>query len=192
VTVIRKYHPALVTLHWLLAFLIIAALFLGAVIMVRISNSNPMKMEALRNHGIAGVLILVLTLARLTVRERTDRPPDATTHNPWLDRLAWWSHRLLYVAVLGMALSGAFMAYQANLVPILFEHEGRLPASFWVYPVRSVHYAFSRLLMGLIALHVAGALYHTFVLRDRLLRRMSFGDRTAVSPPGGLSTEMGR
>jgi len=45
--------------------------------------------------------------------------------------------------------------------------------------------------MGLIALHIAGALYHTFILRDRLLRRMSFGGRTA-SRPSVLSTEMGR
>jgi cytochrome b561 len=31
--------------------------------------------------------------------------------------------------------------------------------------------------MGLIALHVAGALYHTLILRDGLLRRMFFGRR---------------
>jgi cytochrome b561 len=47
-----------------------------------------------------------------------------------------------------------------------------------VYPARTVHYVFSRLLMALIALHVAGALYHTFILRDGLLRRMFFGQRT--------------
>jgi cytochrome b561 len=32
-------------------------------------------------------------------------------------------------------------------------------------------------LMALIALHVLAALYHTFILRDGLLRRMWFGRR---------------
>jgi cytochrome b561 len=54
---------------------------------------------------------------------------------------------------------------------------GTLPADFWIYPIRSIHYLFSRMLMVLIALHVAGALYHTLLLRDGLLRRMFFGRR---------------
>jgi cytochrome b561 len=52
-----------------------------------------------------------------------------------------------------------------------------LPADFWVFPMRPVHYVISRLLMALIALHVVAALYHTFILRDGLLRRMWFGRR---------------
>jgi hypothetical protein len=51
----------------------------------------------------------------------------------------------------------------------------RRPADFWAFPVRSVHYALSRLLMVLIALHLVGALYHTFILKDGLLRRMTVG-----------------
>ena len=42
---------------------------------------------------------------------------------------------------------------------------------------RAIHYAFSRALMLLIALHVAGALYHALIRRDGLLRRMGFGRR---------------
>jgi cytochrome b561 len=70
------------------------------------------------------------------------------------------------------------MALQTGLPSIVFAGEGTLPADFWAYPIRSVHYLFSRLLMALIALHIAGALYHTLILRDGLLRRMLFGRRT--------------
>jgi cytochrome b561 len=38
-----------------------------------------------------------------------------------------------------------------------------------------VHYIFSRMLMVLVTIHVAGAVYHT------LLRRMGFGRRAAAS-----------
>jgi cytochrome b561 len=188
---VTRYHPLLVALHWVLAVLIIAALALGALVMVRIPNSDPMKLEALRSHMGGGMLILLLMLVRLVVRMRTQHPATASTGNPTLDWLAWASHRLFYVAVLGMAGSGLFMALQTGLPNILFGSGGALPADFWVFPVRTVHYLFSRLLMSLIALHVAGALYHTLVLKDGLLRRMFFGRRviaaTVSAPvPDGL------
>ncbi|HEX5258421.1 MAG TPA: cytochrome b/b6 domain-containing protein [Sphingomicrobium sp.] len=185
-TEVSRYHPLIVALHWVLAFFIIAALTLGALVMAKTPNSDPMKIEALRAHMSGGAAILILMLIRLLVRSSTRRPPDATTRNALLDRVAWWSHRLLYVAVIGMALSGLVMALQTRLPWIVFGHEGHLPPTFWAYPIRWVHYGFSRLLIALIALHIAGALYHTLILRDHLLRRMWFGRRTPV-PPGSAA-----
>jgi cytochrome b561 len=183
---VSRYHPILVTLHWLLAALITAALALGAVVMVKIPNTDPMKTEALRSHMIGGSVILVLILVRLFVRTRTTHPAAAPTGHPALDWLAWASHRLFYVAVLGMASSGLFMALQTGLPAIVFAGHGVLPADFWVFPMRTVHYLFSRLLMALIALHVAGALYHTLILKDGLLRRMFFGRRVPAESDSSL------
>jgi cytochrome b561 len=69
------------------------------------------------------------------------------------------------------------MALETRLPQIIFGHQGSLPTDFWAFPIRYAHYGFSRLLMALIALHIAGALYHTFILKDGLLRRMGFGKR---------------
>ena len=79
-----------------------------------------------------------------------------------------------------MAVSGVAMALQTKLPAIVLFGHGALPADFWVFPIRTVHYLFSRLLVALIALHVAGALYHTLILKDGLLRRMVFGRRAAT------------
>ncbi len=174
---VSRYHPLLVLLHWLLAFLIIGTLFFGAAILAHTPNANPAKIEMLQKHMGAGAAVLVLMLVRLLVRSRTAHPPGASAGNPWLDRLAWASHRLLYVAVLGQAASGALMALQTRLPQIVYAGLGSLPADFWAFPVRYLHYGFARLLIALVALHVAGALYHTFVIRDRLLRRMGLGRR---------------
>ncbi len=182
---VARYHPFLVALHWVLAILITAALVLGAFVMVKIPNNEPMKFEALRSHMGGGILILFLMLTRLVVRTRTVHPVPATTGKPALDMLARISHRLFYPAVMAMAGTGLIMGLQAGLPSALFGGHGALPADFWVFPLRTVHYVLSRVLMVLIALHVAGALYHTLILRDRLLKRMFFGRRqlvTASSP----------
>ncbi|HYM01759.1 MAG TPA: cytochrome b/b6 domain-containing protein, partial [Stellaceae bacterium] len=141
-----------------------------------------MKLEALSKHMAGGVVILLLMLVRLGVRARTAHPPAASTGNAALDRIAWLSHRLFYPAVFGMAGSGVIMALQADLPAIVYGGEGSLPADFWVFPIRWVHYGLSRLLVALIALHISGALYHTLILKDGLLRRMLFGRRSAVAP----------
>lgn len=179
-TMVSRYHPLLVALHWILAFLIIAALALGALVMVKIPNTDPMKFEALRSHMIGGTLILVLMLTRLVVRIRTQHPATPSTGNAILDRLAWASHRMLYVAVFGQAISGIYLALQTGLPGIVFGG-GTLPADFWVYPIRTVHYLFSRMLIALIVIHIAGALYHTIFLKDGLLRRMFFGRRVIAA-----------
>src|SRR5262245_7171509 len=174
---VSRYHPALVTLHWLLAVLIVAALALGALVLVKIPNTDPMKIEALRSHMTGGLIILGLMLVRLVVRSRSAHPAPASAGHPLLDRLAWASHRMFYVTIIAMASSGMIMALQTGLFDSVFFGHGQVPADFWVYSIRSVHYALSRLLMALVALHIVAALYHALVLRDGLLGRMFFGRR---------------
>jgi cytochrome b561 len=176
-TMVSRYHPALVVLHWVMALLIIAALALGALVMVKIPNTDPMKFEALRSHMAGGMAILVLMLIRLVIRSRSAHPAPASAGHPLLDRLAWASHRLFYGTVAAMAISGIIMALQTGLFDSVFFGEGKLPADFWAYPIRSVHYVLSRILMTLIAVHIVAALYHALVLRDGLLKRMFFDRR---------------
>jgi cytochrome b561 len=186
---VSRYHPALVVLHWVLALLIIVALTLGALVMVKIPNTSPMKIEALRSHMSGGMAILVLMLIRLAIRSSTPHPAPASAGHPLLDRLAWASHRLFYVTVVAMAFSGTTMALQTGLFDTVFAGHGSVPPDFWAYPIRWVHYLLSRILMVLIAVHAIAALYHALVLRDGLLGRMFFG-RRKIAPEGTLVTKV--
>jgi len=177
----RRYHPSLVLLHWAVALMSTAALYFGSVKLVPIPNDEPFKINGLRVHMIVGTLILVLVLIRLFVRKVTTHPLKATTGNAFLDRVGELSHGLLYASLIGQALLGLILAYQARLFDVVFAHRGAVPKDFWVYWPRSMHYALARLLMFLIVLHVCAALYHTFVLKDGFLRRMWFGARTPGS-----------
>jgi cytochrome b561 len=172
---VTRYHPILVALHWGLAFLIGGALFFGALKMVHIPNASPQKVEALRAHMTAGLMILALMGMRLFVRSRTAHPPAASAGEPRLDRLAWFSHRTFYPAVMLMAASGLLLGIQTGVIGIVAGAHPAVPHDFWAWPVRGVHYLLSRFLMALIALHVLAVLYHGVVLKDGLIRRMGFG-----------------
>src|SRR5262249_47111731 len=105
-----RYHPLLVALHWFLAVMIFAALALGALVMAKMSNTDSMKIEALRSHMAGGGAILLLMLVRLFVRTRTTHPAAASAGHPTLDRLAWLSHPPFYSAVVALAGRRALLA----------------------------------------------------------------------------------
>jgi cytochrome b561 len=173
---VSRYHPVLVTLHWLLAFLIVVALILGYFGLAAMPNSDPQKIDALRGHMIAGMSILVLMAVRLAVRMWTSKPAAATTGYPLLDRVARVTHYGFYILVLAMAGTGLATALLVGLPGIVLGGSGApLPADFMSYPTRIAHGYVALLLVGLIVLHVSAALYHQLVRRDRLLRRMSYG-----------------
>jgi cytochrome b561 len=177
-TQVSRYHPLLVTLHWLLAVLIIAMLIVGFFVLEPMSNAQPQKIGILRVHMLVGMLILALMVVRLIVRWLAAKPPAATIGSPLLDRIARLVHYGFYLLVLLMVASGYATAILAGLNRSVFQRSGEpLPASFETYPTFEAHGFLAVLLVGLIALHVAAALFHQFVRRDRLISRMLFGRR---------------
>lgn len=174
---VRRYHPVLVVLHWLIALLVLWGLVWGTFGLSALPNSSPDKIGALQGHMIIGGAILILTLSRLLVRRMTAHPPAAPTGFALADHLAPLAHGGLYLAVLAMAGSGIAMSIGGDLPAIVFGGKGSLPTDFSHMAARGVHGVVAKLLMALVALHVVAVGYHQWVRRDGLLTRMGFGPR---------------
>jgi cytochrome b561 len=173
-----RYQPVLVALHWLLALMIIGLLCLGFFVLANMPNTVPKKLDILVWHMAGGMFVLVLTILRFVIRIWSAHPATATTGSLLLDRLASIAHHILYVIVVLMVASGWYTGW---LISGVFQHNGEtLPNTFAVFPSFQAHAALATLLAILIAAHVAAALYHQFVLKDGLFRRMWFGKRTIV------------
>jgi cytochrome b561 len=176
-----RYQPVLVALHWLLALMIMGLLCFGFFVLAQMPNSDPRKLDILVLHMSGGMLVLVLMIVRLIIRKWSARPAAATTGSPLLDRLAGLAHAGLYVIVFLMIASGWTTGW---LISGAFQPNGDpLPASFAVLPSFQAHAVLAVLLAILIATHIAAALYHHFVLKDGLFRRMWFGQRD-IGPAG--------
>ena len=175
---VSRYHPALVVLHWLLAVMILGLLFAGFFVVDKMPNSDPKKLDILMIHMSAGMTILVLMLARFAIRRAKTRPPAAETGHPLLDRLGRLVHSTFYIVVVLMAATGLATALLAGLNRSVFQRDGEpLPAHFGDFPTFKMHALLAFLLAALVILHIAAALWHTFIRRDGLIRRMSFAKR---------------
>jgi cytochrome b561 len=177
---VSRYQPALVALHWLLALMIIGLLCVG-VFARSTPNTNPAKLDILMLHMSGGTAVLLLMIVRFVTRVRSTHPAAATTGFPLLDRLAKVSHYGFYAIILLMYASGFSTELISGLNHIVFERNGHpLPKTFAVYPTFQIHAVLAGLLAVLIAVHISAALYHQFVRKDGLFRRMWFGKRTIV------------
>lgn len=177
-SVATRYSPFLVVLHWTVALLVITNLILGGQIADHIADTDPHKLSYLKIHMIIGGTVLVLMVIRLFVRISTPKPPPVVTKHPFLDKLAKFVQYGMYVLVIVGAASGIVLSMEANLPAIVFQHNGQpLPTDWFVYPARIVHGVLMGLLGLFVLLHVSGAIYHQFILKDHLLRRMSFGKK---------------
>lgn len=174
----KRYHPVLVTLHWLLAALVIGGLVMGGQVLAKTPNADPAKMLSLKMHMSVGILILVLMLGRLVIRFMTKKPPHADIGNDLLNTGAIGAHYLLYAVVIAMSASGLAIANAAGLPAIVFGGSGEaLPADFNDIAPRAAHGVLALVLKLVIAGHVLAALYHQYVRKDSLFSRMWYGDR---------------
>ncbi len=174
----NRYHPFLVFLHWLLAFMIIMGLVMGGNVLSETPNTAPEKLFYLKIHMSMGIVILLLMLIRLITRFFTSKPPHADIGNVLFNKLGVATHYLFYLVVILMGGSGLATANMAGLPAIIFGGSGEaLPMSFDMFPPRKAHGALAVILMLLIAGHVLAFLYHQFIRKDGLFSRMWFGRR---------------
>ena len=176
----QRYHPLLVALHWLMALMILVALGAGGLVLADMPPDSPDKVAGLGGHMIFGMAIGVLLVLRLVTRTRSTHPPHAKTGNAVLDRLGRWTHWGFYALIAGMVLTGLATALGAGLFPIVYGGAAEtLPSGLADMPTRTAHGLIATLLVALIVLHIAAAVYHQMVLKDGVLRRMWFGKRAA-------------
>lgn len=170
-----RYGAVAVTVHWLSAALILVLLGSG----FRAGNEADVtaKAEFLRVHIPVAVAVLFLTVFRIVWWWRFDDKPLPVVGAVALqERLARWVHLGFYVLILGMVASGTGMMALSGAAPAVFGLPDAMALpDFNLYPPRVPHGIGAMLLVVLLVLHAGAALYHHFMRRDGLLRRMWYG-----------------
>jgi len=173
----QRWAAPTIALHWLSAVLIFVLLGLGWF-MVHGDLAAPTKFDFFQLHKSLGFLSLAFLLLRLGARFARPSPPAPPTMRDWERRLAGLTHAALYALLLMAAFSGwlrvssAIIAIPSRffglfVIPNLVGADAALSANMAL-----LHYIVSRLIIGLLILHIAAALKHHLVDGDDILVRM--------------------
>lgn len=160
-------------LHWLMAAAILAMLFIGVAMVSSLADYHWL----VSLHRPLGIAILILAIIRLINRRLTKLPPFPPTMSPQERFLASSSEKLLYTLMIAMPLIGWGMLSAGNY-PIVMFGSVHLPPILPAHPelfalLRKAHTILAYLLFATILAHLGAVLFHTLVIRDRLLDRMA-------------------
>jgi cytochrome b561 len=127
----KRYHPILVVIHWVMLVLIVMAWTSGQFVLEHTPNSDPGKIDALRMHMTVGLIAGALLILRLITKFRSEHPPHAKTGSALLDKAGVWAHWAFYIVILLIVASGVRTAVFTGLIVIVFQGSGApLPANF--------------------------------------------------------------
>ena len=160
--------------HWGVAVLIFPEFLLGWV--AATAALSPTKLDLFVWHKSIGLLILLVVALRLMWRLANPvvRPPASMPR--WQRHASRGNHMAQYVLMLALPFSGWIIDSAAN-IPFRV---------FWLIPLphltgpsealeefaKHMHLIVSLGLAGLLAVHTGAALWHHWIARDEVLRRM--------------------
>jgi len=158
----QNYSSLQITLHWLIAGLILIQLTINAdmqqAFAARLWAGTLPDHAGAWFHAAIGMSILFLAIWRFAIRLARGAPEPADT-GPILAFLGRATHLLLYGFLVFMPVTGALAWFTGMELAAIAHELGRL------------------VLIPAILLHIAGALVEEFVLDNRVMRKMTRGSK---------------
>jgi cytochrome b561 len=190
-----RYTKTAKILHWLIAVAIFGMFALGWY-MSELPKEGPKQMaydlfdwgiytwtlseEAsprtfyFNLHKSIGITILALVIVRIFWRLTHKAPAMLASYKAWETKLASGVHRLLYVLMVALPLSGLVMAVASKYGVKWFglEFIGGLDNKPLREVFKEAHEIIGVVILLIIILHILGALKHKFIDKDETLDRM--------------------
>lgn len=171
-TLANRYPRSLRILHWVRAGLVLSLIAAGWT-MTGLPDAAAVKFTVFYPwHKSFGVLVVAIVLVQLAIRSQSTlpHPPAALPRHERV--LSEMVHRTMYlllivVPLMGYAMSSSYTEsdgvffFGMHLPELLPKNDARFRVFQWL------HSTLAYTLLGLIVLHVAGALKHRFLDRDR-------------------------
>ena len=160
-------------LHWLMAAMLLTMLFIGVTMVASLGDYHVL----VAIHRPLGIMIFILAAIRLVNRMSTTLPPFPPTMPRQERFLASSSEKLLYALMFALPLVGWGML-SAGHYPIVMFGPVHLPPILPANPtlnavLRPSHTILAYLLFATFLAHLSAVLFHTLIVRDRLLGRMA-------------------
>lgn len=169
----QRYTTVARSLHWLIVGLIVVQ-FCVAWTMPDIEHGTQ-PVGLIVWHLSVGATILAVMLLRLFWR-LTHAPPPPADLPQSLQLVSRFTHYLLYILLIALPFGGWANA-SARGWPVKLFGVLPLPAiapqgSAWGMAAGDIHMTAATGLLVVIALHIAGSIYHALFLKDDTVQRM--------------------
>lgn len=175
----ERYGLVAKFLHWLM-FVIIVYMLIDNEIIHDLAPGDEKRRFFIMLHQSLGIIVFALVCLRL-IWKFLNKKPDYNPKTPlWMRRLAYSTHWILYIAILIQPITGMLSRLLDGRSVPFFDLFRISPVvildNITVDILRFIHYeVIPTALKFFILVHIFGALYHHFIMKDNTLKRMSWG-----------------
>lgn len=171
------YSPIARKFHWITVAFVFMMIPIGVIMADRGARNiwDGTTNALYSGHKLAGFTLMFLLIARFGYRLVKGAPPDEPTLEPWQKIVAHLTHWALYAVLFAMVLTGwlGVSLYPALDIFGLFSLPGLVsPNQAAAAQALFAHKLLGFALAGLLAAHVGASLFHHFIRKDGVLRRM--------------------
>ena len=168
---ISKYGLLTKLIHWLTAAGLLIQIPLGFYLVDLDFDQNRIDIE--NYHILFGLIIFYVTLIRLIFKLLTPTPDFKGSAFPGQKFIALLNHFFLYLTLLTITISGIFKKLFNDESMVIFFKKINLTYNFELSEqFYSIHVLANYALIGLITLHILAVLFHKFLLRENILKRI--------------------
>jgi cytochrome b561 len=174
-TMPTHYNRTAITLHWIIAALLLGQ-FLFGWYLGDVPRNTPERGLFINFHKSTGIVIGLLIVLRIVWRLTHTPPPLPASTPQWQRRAARISHGVLYACMLLMPLSGYLASNFSKHGVKLFNMVRLAP---WgsddkvIYTFFNQTHKLTALVLGaFVILHILAVLKHQLIDRDNLISRM--------------------
>ncbi|MFT5611911.1 MAG: cytochrome b561/polyisoprenoid-binding protein YceI [Arenicella sp.] len=174
----HQYSQISQLLHWSMAGLIIGQFILAKLAeRAELNDAVVQQLGLLANHKSIGMTILMLAMMRLLWRLLNPPPALPKSMPVWQLSASAWTHRLMYVLLFFIPVSGWLMssatAYSVSWFN-LFAFPDLVAADKGLAGIlREAHEISTKLLFIIVVFHVLAAFKHHYIDKDEILLRMA-------------------
>jgi len=154
--------------HWVTAFLMLGMIATGLMYFFEIASKQVISL-----HQVMGQLLIVVVACRLIAKAR-NTPPSHEQHAMWERVLAGIVQVALYGLIIAFLVTGYVSASALTSNSLLFPVDLAFARSATGEAFLNTHYTLKWVLLGLLSLHIAGAMKHHFIDRDTTLTSIWF------------------
>jgi cytochrome b561 len=156
---VKHYSKGLSLLHWLVAIMFAASYIISdgmpKYFDQHLENIDVSGQWVANFHVYAGLAFIAVVLIRLIVRLTSQKPEPKESTDSRLNKIATGAHHLLYLLMFLVPVAGVIGWYEKITI------------------FGDIHVLLMNLMLGLVGLHIAAAIYHQWVLKDGILSRIS-------------------
>ena len=171
-----RYAAPMRWMHWCV-FVFVLAAYVFINLFELFPRGSPTRANILASHYLAGLAVLLLVLPRFWLRRRHGIPAIAPPLDRWTSLLGKITHVALYAFLLVQPVLGV-ITLQVGGKPVSLFGFTLIPAFVSTpdrdlsHQLEEIHATIGTTFYWVIGLHILAALWHHFVRRDNMLRRM--------------------